>query len=304
MATMSHIALSLQAIYQGLSPASLPHASAPGYAEAIAQIFFVISMTSTYWSTLETMKAYVILILVPFFRRMISIHQLPDDQRCIWQIDACDVGLQKVAKAAIRQKSLADIINETTEALKAGTNPATFINNKSIVTLRNRSVSWINEAIKVIREPKLIKKAFSLCAVPETGFNLSYESLTSHEARQAIRELKNSNPKFHAEITAGRPITPSEEDVEAEESENDPTHTDELTLAQHVQIVMESDNATELAASMDQVDRSVDESDDESILVVTNPHHLILWDQPPNPIWHQPDASYHSEQQRQRHLIA
>ncbi|KAG8757132.1 hypothetical protein FRC11_004775 [Ceratobasidium sp. 423] len=108
------------------------------------------------------------------------------------------------------------------------------------------------------------RSAFSLCAVPETGFDLSYESLPSHEAHQAIRELKSPNPKFHAEITAGRPIMLSEEDVEAEESENNPTHTDELTLAQHVQIVMASDNATELAASMDQVDHSVDESDDES----------------------------------------
>ncbi|KAG8747680.1 hypothetical protein FRC11_012269, partial [Ceratobasidium sp. 423] len=60
--------------------------------------------------------------------------------------------------------------------------------------------------------------AFELCAVPEMQFNLLYESLTSHEARQAIQELKTPNPEFQAEITAGRPIELSEEEVEPEEN--------------------------------------------------------------------------------------
>ncbi|KAG8685317.1 hypothetical protein FRC11_010785 [Ceratobasidium sp. 423] len=278
--------LPLQAIYQGLSNASLPHPSSLGYAEAIAHVFFVVSMTSTYWLTLETMKAYVILILVPFFHHMIDTNHLPDDQRCIWQIDvwsvhrsekfwewlsatypwiilqyvpggctglfqACDVGLQKIAKAAIHQKSLADIINETTAALRSGANPASFVNNKSIGTLQNHSVSWINEVIKVINKPNLIKKAFELCAVPEMQFNLSYQSLTSHEARQAIQELKTSNPKFHAEITAGRPIELSEE---VEPEENNTTTTDELSSSDHIQIVMSSATAGEVIARVDEAD--------------------------------------------------
>ncbi|EUC60933.1 Ulp1 protease family, carboxy-terminal catalytic domain protein [Rhizoctonia solani AG-3 Rhs1AP] len=84
--------LPLQAIYQGLSEASLPQRRAPGYAEAVTnRVSFVCSMTATYWSTLQTMKDYVHLILVPFFRHMITTHHLPNDQRCIWQIDVWSV---------------------------------------------------------------------------------------------------------------------------------------------------------------------------------------------------------------------
>ncbi|EUC54439.1 DDE superfamily endonuclease, partial [Rhizoctonia solani AG-3 Rhs1AP] len=289
--------LPLQAIYQGMSSASLPHRNASGYAEAIANhVFFVASMTTTYWSTLQTMKDYVDLILVPYFQRVISIHGLPGDQRCIWQIDvwsvhrsekfrdwlatnypwiilqyvpggctglfqACDVGLQKIAKAAIRQRSLADIINETTMALRNGADPTTLVNDKSIGTLRNRSVTWINEAIRAIDKPKLIQKAFALCTVPDTQFNLSYESLTSHEARQAIRQLKTSDPEFHTEITAGRQVVPSsEEDVEPEDGNST---SDELSTADHVRIVMGSATATEVMAQQDALAANQD-SDDES----------------------------------------
>ncbi|EUC59566.1 DDE superfamily endonuclease, partial [Rhizoctonia solani AG-3 Rhs1AP] len=291
--------LPLQAIYQGASNASLPHPSAPGYAEAMAyNVSFVASMTATYWSTLQTMKDYVIMILVPFFQRMISTHQLPDDQRCIWQIDvwsvhcsakfrdwlsttypwiilqyvpggctglfqACDVGLQKIAKAAIRQKSLADIINETTQALRNGVDPKVFVNNKSIGTLRNRSVSWVNEAIKAVNKPELIRKAFALCAVPETPFNLSYDSLTSHEACQAIRDLKNMNPTLYGEIASGRAAKLSEHDIELED--DDSASADELSAVEHAQIVMQSSTAAEVYSQAKKANLDIEDSDDESI---------------------------------------
>ncbi|KAG8700991.1 hypothetical protein FRC11_012514 [Ceratobasidium sp. 423] len=94
--------------------------------------------------------------------------------------------------------------------------------------------------------------------------NLSYESLTSHEARQAIRELKTSNPKFHTEITTGRPIELSEEEVEPEE--NNTTTTDELSSSDHIQIVMSSATAGEVIARVDEADLAADseDSDDES----------------------------------------
>jgi hypothetical protein len=44
---------------------------------------------------------------------------------------------------------------------------------------------------------------FTLCAVAQTSFNLPYASLTSHEARQAILNLRSSDPEFYAEITSG-----------------------------------------------------------------------------------------------------
>ncbi|KAG8749815.1 hypothetical protein FRC11_010994 [Ceratobasidium sp. 423] len=81
--------------------------------------------------------------------------------------------------------------------------------------------------IRVINKPNLIEKAFELCAVPETQFTLSYESLTSHKAHQAIWELKTSNPEFQAEITAGRPIELSKEEVEPEEKNTTATDSED-----------------------------------------------------------------------------
>ena len=36
------------------------------------------------------------------------------------------------------------------------------------------------------------------------GFNLSYQSLTSFEARERLRSLKSTDPDFYAELSAGR----------------------------------------------------------------------------------------------------
>lgn len=52
------------------------------------------------------------------------------------------------------------------------------------------------------------KQAFALCTVPGTQFNLSYESLTSRGARQAILELRTTDPDFYTEITSGRHSRP------------------------------------------------------------------------------------------------
>ncbi|EUC67583.1 DDE superfamily endonuclease, partial [Rhizoctonia solani AG-3 Rhs1AP] len=302
--------LPFQAIYQGSTAASLPHPSSSGYGHAIklgTRIEF--SMTKTYWSTLQTMEDYVTFILVPFMKRMISENNLPPDQRCIWQIDvwsvhrsaafrnwisetypwiilqyipggctgifqACDVALQRVAKAAMRQKALADVINETNALLSDGADPTTVVHDKSIKTLRDRSVSWMLEAHRALDNPQLIQKAFSLCAVPDTEFNLSYSSLTSHEARQAIQALRTSDPKFHAEITAGRPASLTEDDENNEEDGNNEGDEDAeedsdeaLSAAEVVQMVMTSADAIEvserLACSINSETSDLDDDDSD-----------------------------------------
>lgn len=193
--------LPFQAIYQSRSKGSLPSPSAASYQEALEiGIRFEMSMTDTYWSTIDTMCDYVTHILVPYFQNAIQQHGLPSDQRCVWQIDswsvhrskefrkwmaatypwielhyipggctglfqACDVVLQRVAKTAMRQKALADIINETTKAISSGVDPSTFINDKTLKVLRNRSVSWMVEAYKALNKPELVRKVGSLRSV-------------------------------------------------------------------------------------------------------------------------------------------
>lgn len=46
---------------------------------------------------------------------------------------------------------------------------------------------------------------FSLCMVPDSSFNLSYTSLTSCEAQQAILDTHVSDPEFYAELMATHP---------------------------------------------------------------------------------------------------
>ncbi|KAG9091475.1 hypothetical protein FS749_016521 [Ceratobasidium sp. UAMH 11750] len=137
--------LPFQAIYPGMTRASLPQESAPGYTEAQKLgMKFEPSLTKTYWATQATMRSYVTQILVPYFQSQIEAHGLPQDQRCVFQIDAwsvhrsaefrdwisttypwitlqyipggctgyfqaCDVALQRVVKAAIRQQALSTL---------------------------------------------------------------------------------------------------------------------------------------------------------------------------------------------------
>ncbi|KAG8786282.1 hypothetical protein FRC12_016754 [Ceratobasidium sp. 428] len=61
---------------------------------------------------------------------------------------------------------------------------------------------------KAIDKPELVRKAFSLCAAPNSAFNLSYESLTSHEARKGLLALKTSDPELHRELMMGSPNEP------------------------------------------------------------------------------------------------
>ncbi|KAI1782135.1 hypothetical protein LXA43DRAFT_855832, partial [Ganoderma leucocontextum] len=81
-----------QAIYQGSDPKkSLPQPSVRSYAEAAELKFRLeLSNTKTYWSTLSTMKSYVIFILAPYFDHWREHYERPT-QKCIWNIDVWSV---------------------------------------------------------------------------------------------------------------------------------------------------------------------------------------------------------------------
>lgn len=74
-----------------------------------------------------------------------------------------------------------------------------------------------------------------MCAVPNTSLNLSYESLTSRDAKQAILSLGVSSPTVYAEIMADTHLPSSNEQSSAEasmpaepmdgEAEDDMDHT-------------------------------------------------------------------------------
>lgn len=192
--SMSGDVLPFQAIYVGKSSRSLPQRSAPSFDTALDLGFlFEFSQTKTYWSTQDTMRSFVSLILVPYFQKQIALHNLHSTQRCVFQLDcwsvhrseefltwiastypwivlhfipggctgifqACDTATQRVVKLAMRRAAHEDLINETSDALASGTSPLEVFNDQTVKTLRNRSVRWLLEGYKAIDDPRLIKK--------------------------------------------------------------------------------------------------------------------------------------------------
>ncbi|KAL7277451.1 hypothetical protein ACG7TL_008372 [Trametes sanguinea] len=228
--------LPFQAIYQGTdSSRSLPSRTARGMAEAQELGFlFELSRTRTYWATLETMKSYVMKILVPYFEK--KKRQFPHRKKikCIWNIDvwsihrseefrtwmktsyawiiviyipggctpllqACDVGIQRVLKLAIKRSAHADVVEDTLTQLRVGKAPSEVLVSKKVGVLRDRSVQWLVNGYNAINHPEL---AFQLCEAGQ--FNMSYECLSSAAAREALSELREADPVFYAEITSGQ----------------------------------------------------------------------------------------------------
>jgi len=196
----SGIVLPMQAIYAGKTAAVLPkrtleNAQAWDEIEKTGTVHFNWSGNDSYWSTMHTMKIYVNDILVPYFTATKEELRLPKNQLCIWQIDcwsvhrseefrawmstrhpdiqleyvpggctgiwqACDVGIQRVFKHAIRRAARADMIAEALSELRKDVNEdAGAIHlSKSLPVIRNRSVGWLYKAYKAVDDPAFVKK--------------------------------------------------------------------------------------------------------------------------------------------------
>jgi hypothetical protein len=90
--SMSGEVLPFQAVYAGTMNQSLPTSNAPNYTKATQELKFLFesSWNDTYWSTMKTMKSYVIKILALYFQS--HCQQLDStNQLCVWQIDCWSV---------------------------------------------------------------------------------------------------------------------------------------------------------------------------------------------------------------------
>ncbi|KAG8738014.1 hypothetical protein FRC10_007407 [Ceratobasidium sp. 414] len=131
--------------------------------------------------------------------------------------------------------------------------------------------------IHAINRPEIVQKAFRLCAVPDTELNLSYESLTNREAKQAILSLGVSSPTVYAEIMAGPHPDSAEELAGAEsgpfaestdlELEDDTDHTVEEVSA----LVLAASSAVEAGRPLAQVSNSDDELESDEDQEVAQP---------------------------------
>ncbi|KAG9118713.1 hypothetical protein FRC07_006641 [Ceratobasidium sp. 392] len=279
-------ALPLQAVYAGKTARSLPENNAPYMDAAYDRSFhFDFSGNTSYWANQCTMRSWVTNILVPYFLQAIEKSHLPRTQRCILQIDiwavhrsaefrswmaktypwivihyvpggctgqfqACDLLVNRALKIAIQQACHADIVEETTNALRSGVSPRDVCLDTTLKTLRNRSVRWMVLAHNAINNTELIQKAFFLCAVPGTNLNLSHASLTSHEARQALLNLRSSDPAFYGEITLGRSTTADdnlEMETELEDGPVDDNGELDITMQEFQTLAVAANSAAEVA---------------------------------------------------------
>ncbi|TFK59470.1 hypothetical protein BDN72DRAFT_780690 [Pluteus cervinus] len=192
--TNSGVLLPFQTIYKGSSARSLPEPDSPHYQDALGKGFlFNVSNTSTYWSTIETMKKFVDETLTPYFDRIVEEKNLPADQHRIWYIDSwsvhrsdeflswmalnhpliivifvparmtgffqpCDVGFQRIFKHSLKQSAHEDVVKEVLAKFQKGTKPEAVSLDTTIKVLRNRTPRWLWVAYNKLNKPDIIKK--------------------------------------------------------------------------------------------------------------------------------------------------
>ncbi|KAF4621853.1 hypothetical protein D9613_012075 [Agrocybe pediades] len=229
--------LPFQAIYVGLTKVSLPAPTATNYDDCIkAGFLFEVSGTKTYWSNQSTMRNFVNKILAPYFDKKKEELGLPSTQKSLWQIDVwsvhrseefrswmrkmhptiiidfipggctgvhqpCDVGIQRPLKLSMRRSYHEDIVSEFLTELDNG-NPAPALKD-ALGVVRNRSVRWMWNTYCAVNNVNLVQKAFEGCVARE--WNLSYTCLTAYKAREALRNLKTTDPLFWNELNQQTP---------------------------------------------------------------------------------------------------
>ncbi|EKM78198.1 hypothetical protein AGABI1DRAFT_129327 [Agaricus bisporus var. burnettii JB137-S8] len=235
--------LPMQAIYMGKTSISCPSPWAAGYDHAQELGFQMLpSMTTTYWSTQETMRTLVDTIIAPYFERKKQELGLPQTQHSIWKIDCwsvhrsrsfrewmkenhpniilvfvpggctsvwqpLDVGIQRVLKLSMRRSAHRDIVHEVSSQIEEGVEHIAL--DTTLGTLRNRSLQWALNAIADVDNQQLILKSFEMCCVGP-DWNLSQASLTSPSALEALRNLPRTNKPFYDELCGLTPSTCSE----------------------------------------------------------------------------------------------
>ncbi|TDL14855.1 hypothetical protein BD410DRAFT_845671 [Rickenella mellea] len=104
----------------------------------------------------------------------------------------CDIGIQRPLKLSIKRSQNADIVQETLAQLEQG-KPATQVRlDTTVGTLRDRTMNWLVTAYHHVNKPDIVKKAFAGCKSGE--FNLSFESITSPDALQTLRDIQKNEP--------------------------------------------------------------------------------------------------------------
>ncbi|KDQ09977.1 hypothetical protein BOTBODRAFT_178535 [Botryobasidium botryosum FD-172 SS1] len=104
--------------------------------------------------------------------------------------------------------------------LDKGISPELIVLDKRVATMRDRSVRWVVEpAHKALSNKDIVKKAWELCKVDQGRFNLSYESLTSKEARDRLLQLRTEDRERYIQLTMDDAPIPATDDPFQNEDE-------------------------------------------------------------------------------------
>jgi hypothetical protein len=114
-----------------------------------------------------------------------------------------DVGIQKIAKHFIRQKSLEFLVNSHAKQLRNGLTPAQVKFSTSLPVLRDASVRPIVDLYNFLSGSsgrEIIKRAWQRCTVKE--WNLGEECLSNPRTHAAYREYVRTDKTLRDEIIA------------------------------------------------------------------------------------------------------
>ena len=130
-----------------------------------------------------------------------------------------DIGFQHIFKHSLKISAHIDVVQEVLTQLKSGVPISEVKIDTTLKILCNQTVHWLWTAFKSLNNPEIMKKvcltlvfvcsfccfiltlsqAWKMCKAGP--FDLSYESLTSCEAQQALHDLPNMDPTFFIEIS-------------------------------------------------------------------------------------------------------
>ncbi|OJA17054.1 hypothetical protein AZE42_11364, partial [Rhizopogon vesiculosus] len=111
--------------------------------------------------------------------------------------------------------------------------PSALRLDTTLPTLRERSVQWLLDGYRAINKPEIIKQAFASCHAG-TLFNLSFESLSSRNALQRLRDVQRNEPDLWEQIVTRQYQLPEQRAVE------EPPFTDNTDGADRSDVTVEA----------------------------------------------------------------
>ncbi|PPR06271.1 hypothetical protein CVT24_000890 [Panaeolus cyanescens] len=230
--------LPFQQVWSGKTDKSLPDSSAALMDEAKKLGFdFAVSDSGTsHFSTLKTMKEWIVKILKPYIDAYITDHNLEPDQKAILYIDCypvhigkdfrqfvfsdyphiflifvpanctgifqpADVGVQRILKQFIRQEMLEFLVDAHSTQMAAGLSAENVKITTSYPILRNASVKPIVNLFNFLSGSagrEIIQRAWQKSIVKE--WNLGGDCLTSLASKRACRRYIEADDILRTEI--------------------------------------------------------------------------------------------------------